>query len=62
MNQEMEPEMRVDEEALLPDREFMSIDDVDIRDDFMFAYIIRNPDICIELLQYLLPGQRISEV
>lgn len=29
------------------DHESMNIDDVDIRDDFMFAYIVRNPEICI---------------
>ena len=47
-----------DDTACMP----ASIDDVDIRDDFMFAYIIRNPEICIELLSYLLPDQRISHV
>jgi len=40
----------------------MNIDDVDIRDDFMFAYIVRSPEICIELLEYLLPGQKINKV
>lgn len=49
-------------EAALYDHESMNIDDVDIRDDFMFAYIVRNPEICIELLEYLLPGQKINKV
>ncbi len=44
------------------DHDPMNIDDVDIRDDFMFAYIVRNPEICIELLEYLLPGQKINKV
>lgn len=38
------------------------IEDVDIRDDFMFAYVIRNEEICIELLKYLLPGHQINRV
>lgn len=28
----------------------------------MFAYIVRNSEICIELLEYLLPGQKINKV
>lgn len=38
------------------------IDAVDITNDFMFAYVMRNPEICIELLQYLLPGQKIRDI
>ncbi len=37
-------------------------DDIDITDDFMFSYIMRQPDICMELLEYLLPGKRIRKV
>ncbi len=44
------------------DHDPMNLDDVDIRDDFMFAYIVRNPEICIELLEYLLPGRKINKV
>ena len=38
------------------------IADVDIRDDFMFSYVMCNPQICIELLQYLLPDHKISRI
>lgn len=36
--------------------------DVDITDDFMFSYIMRQPEICIELLEYLFPGHKIKTV
>lgn len=36
--------------------------DVDITDDFMFSYIMRNPDICIKLLQYMFPLHKIQKV
>ena len=39
-----------------------SIDSVDIRDDFMFSYVMCNREICTELLQYLLPGHKISRI
>ena len=35
------------------------IDAVDITNDFMFAYVMRNPQLCAELLEYLLPGRKI---
>ena len=35
---------------------------VDITDDFMFSYVMRKPEICIEMLEYLLPGQKIRTV
>lgn len=35
---------------------------VDITDDFMFAYVMQRPDICIELLEYLFPGHEIQRV
>ena len=38
------------------------IDSVDIRDDFMFSYVMCNREICTELLQYLLPGHKISRI
>ena len=64
MNHETDSQWRTGEadEAALYDDTPMNIDDVDIRDDFMFAYIVRNPEICIELLEYLLPGQKINKV
>jgi len=37
-------------------------EDVDITDDFMFSYIMRQPEICIELLEYLFPGHKIRTV
>ena len=39
-----------------------SIDSVDIRDDFMFSYVMCNRDICTKLLQYLLPGHKIDRI
>lgn len=38
------------------------IDSVDIRDDFMFSYVMRDRDICTQLLQYLLPEHRIGRI
>jgi len=35
---------------------------VDITDDFMFSYVMRQPDICMELLEYLLPECKIRKV
>lgn len=35
---------------------------VDITDDFMFSYVMRKPEICIEMLEYLLPGHKIRSV
>ncbi len=45
-----------------PRPSYPPIDEVDIRDDIMFAYVIRKPDICVELLRVLLPGMPISRV
>ncbi len=36
--------------------------DVDITDDFMFAYVMQRPDLCIGLLGYLFPGHKIQKV
>ncbi len=36
--------------------------DVDITDDFMFSYIMRNPEICIALLECLFPDHKIQKV
>ena len=45
------------------EREFSAkIADVDIRDDFMFSYVMCNPQICMEFLQYLLPDHKISRI
>ena len=45
------------------EREFSAkIADVDIRDDFMFSYVMCNRQICTELLQCLLPEHRISRI
>ena len=38
------------------------IDTVDIRDDFMFSYVMSDSRICIELLQYLLPEHKIERI
>ena len=38
------------------------IDTVDIRDDFMFSYVMSDSRICIELLQYLLPEHKIDRI
>ena len=38
------------------------IDSVDIRDGFMFSYVMCNRQICMELLQCLLPEHRISYI
>ena len=35
---------------------------VDIRNDLMFSYVMRNPEICTELLEVLLPGHKIARV
>ena len=40
----------------------MNYTHVDITDDFMFAYVMQSPDICIELLEYLFPGHEIQRV
>ena len=39
-----------------------SVDEVDIRDDFMFSYVMRNPAICTQLLEYLLPECKIARI
>ena len=38
------------------------INKVDIRNDLMFSYVMRNPEICTELLEVLLPGHKIARV
>ncbi len=40
----------------------IDINSIDITNDYMFAYVMRNADICIELLQYLLPTQKIESI
>ena len=35
---------------------------VDIRNDLMFSYVMRNPEICTKLLEVLLPGHKIARV
>lgn len=40
----------------------VNYDDIDITDDFMFSYVMRQPDICIELLEYLLPNCKIQKI
>lgn len=39
-----------------------SFNDIDITDDFMFSSIMRDPEICMELLQYLLPEKKIAKI
>lgn len=36
-----------------PSQDEVNYTHVDITDDFMFAYVMQSPDICIELLEYL---------
>ena len=40
----------------------LSLNDIDITDDFMFSSIMRDPEICMELLQYLLPEKKIVKI
>ncbi len=40
----------------------VDINSIDITNDYMFAYVMRNADICIELLEYLLPGRTIESI
>ena len=35
---------------------------IDITNDYMFAHVMRDPDICTELLKYLLPEHNISRI
>lgn len=39
-----------------------SLNDVDIRDDFMFSYIMRDPELCLGLLRQLLPDCPIERI
>ena len=39
-----------------------SLHDVDIRDDFMFSYIMRDPELCLGLLRQLLPDCPIERI
>ena len=48
-------------QVALPQTE-ASYANVDITDDFMFAYVMQRPDLCIELLEYLFPGHKIQRV
>ena len=45
-----------------PSQDEVNYTHVDITDDFMFAYVMQSPDICIELLEYLFPGHKIQRV
>ena len=38
------------------------LEDVDIRDDFMFSYIMRDPELCLGLLRHLLPESPIERI
>lgn len=40
----------------------VNYDDIDITDDFMFSYVMRQPDICTEMLEYLLPECKIRKI
>ena len=46
----------------VPEYRPTDIDSVDIRDDFMFSYVMRDRNICTQLLQYLLPEHRIDRI
>ena len=39
-----------------------SLNDVDIRDNFMFSYIMRDPELCLGLLRQLLPDCPIERI
>ena len=39
-----------------------NLNDVDIRDDFMFSYIMRDPELCLGLLRQLLPDCPIERI
>ena len=39
-----------------------SLNDVDIRDDFMFSYVMRDPELCLGLLRQLLPDCPIERI
>ena len=57
------PENRMDTDLLLAMQdETAPIDAVDITNDFMFAYVMRDPELCTELLEYLLPGRKICQI
>lgn len=57
------PKNQTDNDFLLAAQESIApIDAVDITNDFMFAYVMRNPELCMELLEYLLPGRKIRQV
>ena len=56
-------EKTMDADLLLSMQEDIApINSIDITNDFMFAYVMRNPELCIELLEYLLPGRKIRQV
>lgn len=46
----------------LPSQAEANYSAVDITDDFMFAYVMQSPELCIELLEYLFPGHKIQKV
>jgi len=43
-------------------REHKSFDDLDITDDYMFAYVMRQSDICIALLRSIFPSHGIKSI
>jgi len=43
-------------------REHKSFDDLDITDDCMFAYVMRQSDICIALLRSIFPSHGIKSI
>jgi len=48
-------------QGLLPQTE-ANYSNIDITDDFMFAYVMQRLDLCIEFLEYLFPGHKIQRV
>lgn len=38
------------------------LDEIDITNDYMFAHVMRDPDICKEMLEYLLPEHNIQRI
>ena len=56
------PEKCIDAELLQSMQDIAPIDEVDITNEFLFAYVMRDPELCRELLEYLLPGRKIHHV
>ena len=52
----------IDELSCYVCEDFEWFERIDITNDYMFAHVMRDPDICMELLRYLLPEHNISRI